>query len=86
MSEAAILIRSPRCGKQTFVPPAHGDSIRNLALIVLVVSEEKALEECERRTMEPAYTISTYEPKGSGELKMYHNKYMYNPKTPRGQK
>ena len=36
--------------EQTFVPPSHGDSIWNLALIGLVVSEEKLFKECGRRT------------------------------------
>ena len=81
---AAILIMWPRCGTQTFV--SHEGCIWNLALIGPVVYEERMIEECEqwmdrgrtdRRTTEPAYTIKTYKPKGSGDLKK-HPKFILN--------
>ena len=66
----------PRCGKQTFVPPAHEGSIWNLALIGPVVSEEKTFDECGQQTDGGAclYYYFTHEPKGSGELKITHIK------------
>ena len=42
---AAILIKWPRCGGQTFILSTHWGSIWNLALIGQVVSEEKTSEE-----------------------------------------
>ena len=48
MGVEAILSMWPRCGEQTFVPPAHESSIRNLALIGPVVSKEKPFEDCRR--------------------------------------
>ena len=58
--------------KQTFVPPSHGGSKRNLALIGPAVSEEKMFEECGRATNDRAclYYKLTHEPKDSGELKI----------------
>ena len=63
MGVAAILVKWPRHGEQTFIPPAYGDFIWNLALIGPVVSEEKTSEGCGRQTndrwmTEPAYTIA----------------------------
>ena len=76
MGRVAILIMWPRCGKQTFVPPAHEGSIWNLALIGPVVSEEKTFDECGQQTDGGAclYYYFTHEPKGSGELKITHIK------------
>ena len=48
MGVADILIMWPRCGEQTFSPPAHEVSIWTLALIGPVVSVEKSFEECGR--------------------------------------
>ena len=72
MGVVAMLIVRPTCAEQTFVAPAHEGSIWNLALISQVVSEEKMFEKCGRRTDGEAclYYKLTYEPRGSGELKM----------------
>ena len=72
MGVAIILVMWPGCAEQTFVPPTHWGSIWNLALIGPMVSEEKVFEECGRRTDGGAclYYKLTYEPKGSGELKI----------------
>ena len=74
MSMAAILGMWPGPVKQTFVPPSHGGSIWNLILIGPEVSEELMFENVDvRRTAEAClYHKPTSEPKGSGELNMYH--------------
>ena len=41
MGMAAVLVMWPGPFEKTFISPSHGDSIRNLALIGPVVSEEK---------------------------------------------
>ena len=70
MGVAAILIMWPRPREQTFVPPTHGGSTWNLALIVQVVLE-KIFEKCRRTDDGPwFYYKLTNEPKGSGELKI----------------
>ena len=74
MGVAVILVMWPRCNKQTFVSPAQGGALLNLALNGPVISEEKLFEECGRRTdgrrtTEPAlYFKLINEPKGSNEL------------------
>ena len=70
MGVASILVMWPRCPKQTFVPPAHGGSTWNLALIgpgLLEIFENGG------RTDNRAclYHKLTNEPKGSGELKIW---------------
>ena len=50
MGMAAILVMSPGPFEQTFVPPSHEDSVWNWASIGPVVSVEKMLKECGRRT------------------------------------
>ena len=57
MGTPAILVMRPGPFEQTFVPPSHRDSIRNLASIDSVVSEEKMLKsvddrQTDRRTMD----------------------------------
>ena len=64
MGLAAILVMWPRCLEQTFVPPTHGSSTWNLALIGPAVLEKKTSEnggwtDNGRRMMEHAYTISS---------------------------
>ena len=44
MGMAVILVMWPVPFEHTFVPPSHGESIRNLASIGPVVSEEKMFE------------------------------------------
>ena len=44
MGMAAILVMWPRCPEQTFVPPTHGGSTWNLALIGPAVLEKKIFE------------------------------------------
>ena len=66
MGMVAILAMWPEPFEQTFVPPSHGDSIRNLASIGPVVSEEKMFKACGRRTagrdrLRPTYKL-THEP------------------------
>ena len=59
---AAILVRWPRCPKQTFVPPTHGGSTWNLALIGPAALVKKISENGGRTDegrMEHAYTISS---------------------------
>ena len=63
MGMAATLVMWPRCPKQTFVPPTHGGSTWNLALIGQAVLE-KIFEnggrtDDNRSMMEHAYTISS---------------------------
>ena len=50
MGTAAILIKWPGLYEQTFVPPSYRSIILNLTLIGPVVSEEKMLKVCGRRT------------------------------------
>ena len=74
MGMAAMLVMWPRPFEQFFFPKGPGGCIWNLAAISPVVSEEKSFEivderRTDRRTMEPAYTISSPEAFGSGELK-----------------
>ena len=68
MGVVAILVMWPRPHKQTFVPPTHGGSTWNLALIGQVGLEEKVFENG-GRTDGPYYKL-TNEPTGSGELKI----------------
>ena len=42
------IYRRPRCSEQTFVPPTHGGSSQNLALIGEAVSDKKMFEHCKR--------------------------------------
>ena len=74
MGMTAILVMWPGPFEQTFVPPSHGDSIWNLASTGPVVSEKKMFKECEQwqQTDNGAYLYYklTYEPTGSGDLKM----------------
>ena len=50
MGMAAVLVMWPRPFEQTFVPPSHGDSIWNLTLISLAVSEDNMFKECGHQT------------------------------------
>ena len=50
MGMAAILVMWPGPFEQTFVPPSQGGSIRNLASIGPVVSEEKMFENVDVHT------------------------------------
>ena len=77
MGMAATLVKWPGPFEQTFIPPSQGGSTWNLASIGPVVSEEKMFENVDnnidtyRRTTEAyLYCKLTYEPKGSGELKI----------------
>ena len=40
MGVVAILVMLPKCSEQTFLPPTHGGSTQNLALIGQAVSEK----------------------------------------------
>ena len=59
MGVAAILVMSPRCREQNFVPPIQGGSTYNLALIGQAVSEMKMSEHCGRRTTDKPYMNRT---------------------------
>ena len=48
MGMTVILVKWPRSPEHTFVPPIHGGSIWNLALIGPAISEEKMFKECGR--------------------------------------
>ena len=70
MGVAAVLVMRPGQFMQTFVPPSHEGSSRNLALIGQAVSEE-IFENGGGRTPKHGYTISSpCEPDHSGELKI----------------
>ena len=81
MGMAAMMVMWPRPFEQVFFPKGPGGCIWNLVAIGPVVSEEKSFEIVDgrrttdrrttdgRRTTEPAYTISSPEAFGSGELK-----------------
>ena len=74
MGMAAILVMWPRPFEQLFFPKDPGGCIWNLVAIGPVVLEEKSFEivdgrRTDRRTTEPAYTISSPGAFGSGELK-----------------
>ena len=78
MGMAATLVICPGPFEQTFVPLSHGGSISNFTLIGQAVSEQKMFKECGRRRTENGaclYYKLTYEPKGSGELKMFAKTY-----------
>ena len=59
MGMAAMLVMWPRPFEQIFFPKGPGGCIWNLVVISPVVSEEKSFEIVDRRTTEPAYTISS---------------------------
>ena len=72
MGMAAMTVMWPRPFAQFFFPKSPGGCIWNLVAIGPVVSEEKSFEIVDgRRTMEPAYTISSPGAFGSGELKSF---------------
>ena len=56
MGMAAFLIMWPRCGKKTFIPPAHEGSIWNLALIGPVVLRRCLKSVDDGRRMEDGQT------------------------------
>ena len=68
MGMAAMLVMWPKPFEQLFFPKSPGGCIRNLVAIGSVVSEEKSFEIVDGWTEEPAYTISSPEAFGSGEL------------------
>ena len=75
MGMAAMLVMWPRSFEQLFFPKGPGGCIWNLVAIGPVVSEERSFEIVDgrmtdgQRTKEHAYTISSPEAFGSGELK-----------------
>ena len=71
MGVEAILVKWPICPKHTFVPPTHGDSTWNLALIGSAILK-KIFENGGQMDDNCAclYYKLTNEPKGSGELKI----------------
>ena len=78
MGMAAMLVMWPRPFEQLFFPKGPIGCIWNLVAIGPVVSEEKSFEivdgrRTDRRTTEPAYTISSPGAFGSGELKSPDN-------------
>ena len=70
MRMAAILVMWPGPFEQPFVPPPHRSAIWSLTLIGPMVSEEKMLKACGRRTTEAylSYKLTKWA-FGSGELK-----------------
>ena len=71
MGMASMLVMWPRPFEQFFFPKGPGGCIWNLVAISPVVSQEKSFEIVDRRTTEPAYTISSPGAFGSGELKIF---------------
>ena len=75
MGMAAMLVMWPRLFEELFFPKGSGGCTWNLVAIGPVVSEEKSFEivdgRTDRRTTEPAYTISSPGAFGSGELKIF---------------
>ena len=69
MGMTAMLVMWPRPFEHLFFPKVPGGCIWNLVAIGPVVTEEKSFEIADRRTTEPAYTISSPGAFGSGELK-----------------
>ena len=77
MGVVANLVMWPIPSEQSFVPPSHGGSIWNLALIGPTVLEKKIFENdgwtTDRQRTDGGpwlYYKLTNEPKGSGELKI----------------